>query len=212
MAAVAALTIGVAPHVPGAVSAIAGRLGGTADRPVAGRELALAAAALRGEAAAPTVEDAAVLLGDLLGPAAAGRALDELAATTLGPAQVGSDPLSRERPRAGRISGHVVTAAEEAFYRPVLVLRRRNASEQRAAMTLLTTAVAAVLPELAPLGFAVALTGGDDDGALPPATRTGDAVLCVPVDTAAGAALVLAVVRDGRLLQRKVVRRARCPA
>ena len=40
-----------------------------------------------------------------------------------------------------------------------------------------------------------------------PATR----VLCVPVETDRGAALVLAVVRDGHLLQRKVVRRAQCP-
>ena len=214
MAAVAALLIGVAPHVPGAAGAIAERLGGPAQPspPPAARELALAAAALRGDDGAPTVEDAAVLLGDLLGPLAAGRALDALAAGALGPAQVGTDPFSRENPRAGRITGHVVTAAEEAFYRPILVLRRRNASEQRAAMSLLTTAVSVAVPELVLLGVALTLTGGTDDGALPPATRTGDAVLCVPVDTAGGAALVLAVVRDGRLLQRKVVRRAQCPA
>jgi len=37
-------------------------------------------------------------------------------------------------------------------------------------------------------------------------------LLCVPVDGAQGASLVLAVLRDGRLLQRKVVRRAQCPA
>jgi len=115
MAAVAALLIGVAPRVPGVAAALAGRFGGAeSGPPPAARELALAAAALRGDAAAPTVEDAAVLLGDVLGPAAAAVELDRLAAATLGPAQVGGDPLSLERPRDGRTVAHVVTAAEEA--------------------------------------------------------------------------------------------------
>ena len=78
-------------------------------------------------------------------------------------------------------------------------------------MSLLTAAVSVAVPEFALLGVAITLTD-DDDGAFPPATRTGDVVLCVPVDTPQGAALVLAVLRDGRLLQRKVVRRAQCPA
>jgi hypothetical protein len=213
MAAVAALLIGVAPHVPAAASTIAGRLGGSAEAPQsAARELGLAAAALRGEAAAPTVEDAAVLLGDVLGPAPAGAALDHLAAATLGPAQVGTDPRSRERLRGGRIVAHVVTAGEEAFYRPLLVRLRRGASSDQAALSLLTAAAAVAAPELALLGIAVTLTGQDAGRALPPATRAGDAVLCVPVDTAQGGALVLAVVRDGHVVQRKVVRRAACPA
>jgi hypothetical protein len=213
MAAVAALLIGVVPHVPAIASAIAGHLGGhDSAPPPAARELALAAAALRGEAAAPTVEDAAVLLGDVLGPAAAAAQLDRLAAATLGPAQVGNDPRSLERSRNGPIVAHVVTAAEEALYRPILVRLRRSASSDQAALTLFTAAASMVAPELALLGVAVTLTGQDAGNALPPATRAGDAVLCVPVDTARGAALVLAVVRDGHLVQRKVVRRAQCPA
>jgi hypothetical protein len=213
LTAVAALLIGVAPHVPGAASAIAGRLTGAPDAPPpAGRELALAVAALRGEAAAPTVEDAAVLLGDALGPAAAGKALDRLAAGTLGRAQVGADPLSLEVLRAGRITGHVVTSAEEATYRPILVRLRRSDSVDHAALSLATAAAMVAVPELALMGAAVTLTGEDGVGALPPGTRAGDALLCVPIDTRGGAALVLAVVRDGHLVQRKVVRRAQCPA
>ncbi len=212
LAVVTALLVGVAPRVPGVASAIADRVAGRADAsPPTARELALAVAALRGEAAAPTVEDAAVLLGDVVGTAAAGVALDRLAADTLGGAQVGTDPLSHERLRDGRIVAHVVTVAEEARYRPLLVRARRSASSSRAAMSLLTAAASVAVPELALLGIAVTLTGADDTGALPPATRAGDAVLCIPVDTARGAALVLAVVRGGHLLQRKVVRRAACP-
>jgi len=89
---------------------------------------------------------------------------------------------------------------------------RRGASSDQAAFSLLTAAASLAVPELALLGIAVTLTGQDSSSALPAATRAGDAVLCVPVGTARGDALVLAVVRDGRLLERKVVRRARCPA
>ena len=78
---------------------------------------------------------------------------------------------------------------------------------------MLAAAASMVAPELALLGVAVTLIGQElHDGALPPGTRAGDALLCVPVETDRGAALVLAVVRDGHLLQRKVVRRAQCPA
>ncbi len=212
MAAVAALLIGVAPHVPGAAAAIAARLGGSTaaeTAPSAARELALAAAALRGEAAAPTVEDAAVLLGDVLGPVAAGRALDELAVATLGPAQVGADPFFPDTARAGRSTGHVVTAAEEAASRAIVVRARRSSSLRQSVMSLLAGATAVAFPEIA---LATTLVGEDHDGALPPGTRTGDVLLCVPVDAAHGASLVLAVLRDGRLLQRKVVRRAQCPS
>ena len=213
MAAVAALLIGVAPHAPGAAAAIAARLGGFAGAepgpPPAKRELALAVAALRGEAAAPTIEDAAVLLGDVLGPVAAGRALDDLAAASLGPAQVGGDPFLPDTARAGRITGHVVTAAEEAASREIVIRARRSSSVQQAAMSLLAGVSAVAFPEIA---LATTLVGEDHDGALPPGTRTGDVLLCVPVDAAEGASLVLAVLRDGRLLQRKVVRRAQCPA
>ena len=153
-----------------------------------------------------------MLLGDVLGPGAAAVELDRLAAVTLGPAQAGSDPFSRERLRDARIVAHVVTVAEEALYRPILVRLRRSASSDQAAISVLTAAASMVAPELALLGVAVTLTGQDSTRALPPGTRAGDAVLCVPVETERGAALVLAVVRDGHLLQRKVVRRAQCPA
>src|SRR4051812_46861999 len=136
MAAVAALLIGVGPHVPGAVAAIAGRLGGSAGTdaapPAAARELALAAAALRSATDAPTVEDAAVLLGDRLGPVAAGHALDDLAATILGPAQVGADPFFPDTARGGRSTGHVVTASEEVASRAIVVRARRSSAVQQA--------------------------------------------------------------------------------
>ena len=137
--------------------------------------------------------------------------LDELAGVDARPRAGRHRPALRSSgARAGRVGAHVVTAAEEARYEPILVPRRRNAAQQRAAMSLLAAAVSVAMPELALLGLAITLTD-DDDGAMPPATRAGDAVLCVPVETPKGAALVLAVVRDGRLLQRKVVRRAQCP-
>jgi hypothetical protein len=211
MAAVAALLIGAAPHAPGAAAAIAARLGGAPAAeatPPAARELALAVAALRGEPAAPTVEDAVVLLGDVLGPADAGRVLDQLAAATLGPTQVGGDPFFPDTARPGRSTGHVVTAAEEATSRALVARARRTSSVQQAVMSLLAGASAAAFPEIA---LATTLVGEDHDGALPPGTRAGDVLLCVPVDAAQGASLVLAVRRDGRLLQRKVVHRARCP-
>ena len=171
MAAVAALLIGVVPHVPGIASAIAGRLGSRDSAPpAAARELALAAAALRGEAAAPTVEDAAVLSATCW-PAAAAVELDRLAAATLGPRRSGSDPRSRERRRDARIVAHVVTAAEEALYRPILVRLRRSASSDQAALAVLTAAASWSAPELALLGVAVTLTGQDAGNALPPATR-----------------------------------------
>lgn len=213
MAAVAALLIGVAPHLPGAATAIAARVGGPAaaepSPPPAERERALAVAALRGETAAPTIEDAAVLLGDVLGPTEAGVVLDELAAATLGPAQVGGDPFFPDTARAGRSTGHVVTAAEETASRALVIRARRSSSVQQAVMSLLAGATSAAFPEIA---LATTLVGEDHDGALPPGTRAGDVLLCVPVDAAQGASLIMAVLRDGRLLQRKVVRRAQCPA
>ena len=60
------------------------------------------------------------------------------------------------------------------------------------------------------MAIAITLVGEDHDGALPAGTRTGDVLLCVPVDAAGDAALVLAVLRDGHLLRRKVVHRAHC--
>src|SRR5262245_26925704 len=107
----AVLTLALAPRLGGLASVLAARLGGgpAAPAPASG-ELALAAAALRGEPAAPTVDDAAVLLGDALGPDAAGRALDALAARELAPLQVGADPRAPERLRAGTVVAHVVTA------------------------------------------------------------------------------------------------------
>src|SRR5262245_60907860 len=101
---VAVVLVAVAPHLSGLAAVLAERLGGGAPpRSAAGRTLVLAGAALRGEPAAPTVEDAAVLLGDELGPDAAGRVLDALAARELAPLQVGADPASPERLRAGAI-------------------------------------------------------------------------------------------------------------
>ena len=76
-------------------------------------------------------------------------------------------------------------------------------------MSLLAGASAVAFPRSR---CATTLVSEDHDGALPPGTRAGDVLLCVPVDAAQGASLVLAVLRDGRLLQRKVVRRAQCPA
>ena len=60
------------------------------------------------------------------------------------------------------------------------------------------------------MGAAAALATPGATRALPAGTRAGDVILCVPVATPRGDAVVLTVLRDGRPLQRKVERRARC--
>lgn len=211
VALVALLLVGAAPYVPGLAAALQARFGGGDAPPPAQRELALAAAALRGEAAAPPVEDAAVLLGDVLGPAAAARALDQLAAR-LAREQVGADPGSPERLRAGPVAGRVVTAAQAAWLQELLSRGRRDRERQNAALTLLAAATTPLGPEVSiPAAAAVAAYAGDSPGrALPPGSRTGDAVLCVPVDTPAGPRLAHTVLREGRVVWRKVERGARC--
>src|SRR4051812_15797151 len=213
LVAVSVLLLALAPGLGGVAGLIADRLdGGARPAPSASRELALAAAALRGEPAAPTVEDAAVLLGDVLGRDAAARALDAVAAHALAPAQVGADPHSSERLRPGAVVAHVVTAREEATYRPFLRQMRRSRGQAGAALSLTAAAAALAGPEAAiAVGGAAALLAPADERALPAGTRAGDAILCIPVTTPAGDALVLTVLRAGRPLQRKVVRRAACP-
>src|SRR5262249_59119412 len=103
-------------------------------------------AARRGEPAGPTIEDGAVRLGDEVGPDAAGRAIDALAAREIAPLQVGADPGSPERLRAGAIVAHVVTAGEEAAYLPVLRRVRRADARTGAALSLLTAAAAVAGP------------------------------------------------------------------
>ena len=122
MAAVGALLIGVAPHVPGAAAAIAGRLGGSspaeAAPPAATRELALAAARpCAARPARPPSKTQRCCSATCSVRLAAGQAIDEMAATILGPAQVGGDPFLPDTARAGRITAHVVTAAEETASR-----------------------------------------------------------------------------------------------
>jgi hypothetical protein len=210
----AALTLALAPRLGGPASVVAARLAGApSPQASAARELALAAAALRGEPAAPTVEDAAVLLGDVLGSDAAGRALDALASRELAPLQVGTDPRAPERPRPGPIVAHVVTAREEASYAPYLRQIRRANGRTRAALSLLSAAAAVAGPEAAiAVGGAAALLAPGDVRALPAGTRTGDVILCIPVATRRGDAVLATVLRDGRPLRRTVERRARCAA
>jgi hypothetical protein len=208
----AALTLALAPRVGGLATVLAAHLGGGPAAPaLASRELALAAAALRGEPAAPTVDDAAVLLGDVLGPAAAGRALDALAARELAPLQVGADPRTPARQRPGTVVAHVVTAGEEASYAPYLRDVRRANGRTRAALSLLSAAAAVAGPEAAiAVGGAAALLAPGDVRALPAGTRAGDVILCVPVATPRGDAVLATVLRDGRPLRRELERRARC--
>ena len=116
----AVILVAVAPRLGGLAATLAAHLdGGPPARTASDRALALAAAALRGEPTAPTVEDAAVLLGDELGPDAAARALDAMAARELAPLQIGADPGSPEQARPGPVLAHVVTAREERAYRAV---------------------------------------------------------------------------------------------
>ena len=80
-----------------------------------------------------------------------------------------------------------MTAAEEAASRAIVVRARRSSSLRQSVMSLLAGATAVAFPEIA---LATTLVGEDHDGALPPGTRTGDVLLCVPVDAAHGASLV----------------------
>jgi hypothetical protein len=209
---VAVLLLALAPGLGGVAGLIVDRLdGGARPAPSAARELALAAAALRGEPAAPTVEDAAVLLGDVLGRDAAARALDALAAGALARAQVGADPRSRERLRPGTVVAHVVTVREEAAYRPFLQQLRRSRGQARAVLSLAAAAAGLAGPEAGiAASAAAALLAPADERALPAGTRAGDVILCIPVTTPRGDAVVRTVLRAGRPLQRKVVRRAAC--
>ena len=209
---VAVVLMAVAPRLGGLAGTVAARLdGGPPPRAGSDRALALAAAALRGEPAAPTVEDAAVLLGDEIGPDAAARALDALAARELAPLQIGAGPAAPERSRPGAVVAHVVTAREERGYAPVLRLIRRSHAQTGAALSLLTAAAALAGPEAAlAMGGAAALATPGATRALPAGTRAGDVILCLPVTTTRGDAVVLTVLRAGRPLQRRLERRADC--
>ncbi len=95
-----------------------------------------------------------MLLGDLLGPTAAGRALDGLAAATLGRGTGRRRSASRSSGRAA--AGSVPTSSRPPRKRatgPILELKRRTAAEQHAAMSLLTAAVSVAMPEFALLGL-----------------------------------------------------------
>lgn len=214
MIVLALLLLGLAPRLGAVAGAVAARLDGGPPAGVGDdRTLALAAAALRGEPAAPTVEDAAVLLGDEVGPGDAARALDALAARELAPAQIAADPGSRERARPGPVVAHVVTAREERAYAPVLRRIRRSHERTGAALSLLTAAAALAGPEAAlAMGAAAAVATPEAPRALPAATRAGDVILCVPVATPRGDAVLRTVLRDGRPLTRTLDRRARCAA
>jgi hypothetical protein len=209
----AVVLVAAGPRLASLAVVVAGRLdgGSVSGSAATDRALALASAALRAEPAAPTAEDALVLLGDQLGPGRAGRALDELAARELGPPQVGADPGSPEWPRPGPTVAHVVTAHEEAVYASLLRRRARASARTGAALSLLTAVAALAGPEAAiAMGGAAALLAPGGSRALPGGTRAGDVLLCVPVATPRGDALVETVLRDGRPLRREVERRGRC--
>ncbi len=205
-----ALAVGLAHG--GLVGTIARAIDG--DRGTPAPDLSLAAAALIGDATAPTVDDVAVLLADSLGSREAQRRLDELAVRVLSAAVV-TAPL---RPHSGDIVAHVVTPADEAAVLPLLRLARRSAERRDALLQIVGGAAAAAGPVAGVAGIIAA--GGSQvadrpGAALPAGARAGDVVLCAPVwqrverrpplQPLLRPAMALAVVRAGIVLRHRVI-------
>jgi hypothetical protein len=131
------------------------------------------------------LRDARLLLAEELGADAGRRELERVAYDRLrSRAESANEHYLMEVRPDGRGTVHVVTAGEERQARAELARRARESARAALALDLTLAAVSALVPEtwpaIATAAGASAAAAGEPGRRLPPGTREGDAVLCVP--------------------------------
>jgi hypothetical protein len=164
------------------------------------------------------VADVAALLDAGMERQAATTMLTALARARLAPRVVLAAQPGRARPRPGTVAVRIVSAADEARLTPLVRRAAERAADRHLAAQLVAIGLGLALgPEAGLAGDLATLAVPGPGRALPPGTRAGDVLLCIPVwwlppgrITRERAGLLRAAVRAGRLVAWRVAGAARC--